>query len=245
MKLTHFMQKNKALGRFSLFLGSFIVMGFVLADEHHYRYPADTFYNSQNRYKSTAENTYLPKNYKTIQSRQYSYPPLTKEFGSNPFTRSTNSTHRYASDSDRQDEAVNGQYTAPELSSAGYSYLPPMQKPGSNPYYRNKNQYVSSYPQQLPQKKARYVDVNGPEKVSHEQVGTIYSYAPLTKKLGSNPFNNPTQYYADTQSEASQNHISEADQKKYRYLYYYQPKPRYIESDNGYMSYADTHLMYP
>ena len=245
MKLSDFIQKNKAPIRFSMFLSSFIAMGFVLADGHHYTYPSETFNDSQSR--NYASDTSRTRTYRTtlttaapVQTRYYSYPPLTQEIGSNPFVHSP----QYKTPVSYPDD-IDANYNTPDLSSVGYSYLPPIQQPGSNPFFRNQNQYAGSYYKAPPRSKALQQETAVVDKPIYDQAGAIYTYPPLTKKLGSNPFRDPARYQADNPSETSENLISEADQKKYRYLDYYQPKPRYIESDNSFMSYTDTHLMYP
>ncbi len=222
-----------------MFLSSFIVMGLVLADEHHYKYPSDSYRNNQQSQQNASENVFIQSSYSPV---QYRYAPLTKEPGSNPYFHSSNSSSRYAAKLYADD--IGGPYKAPELSSAGYSYLPPIQKHGSNPYYREQNHYAINH-ERFTQKRDQQEEISvNIDATKHSlQLGKSYTYPPLTKKLGSNPITDARQYYRDTQSEISANIISEADQKKYRYLYFYQSQPRYIESDNSYMSYTDTHLM--
>lgn len=263
MKFTHFIQQNAVSIRFTVFLSSFIVMGYVLADGHHYTYPSDTIKIQKKPYYIPAYNKPAYKNYSDfnhsvdksadkVQSAypdtsnagqiQYRYPPLTRKLGSNPFNKDEN---RYASTSYPGDYKESSTHT---LSSTGYTYPPATQKPGSNPFYKVHNQYAGSYPTKSTVSDSVAVvsdTVSDSDTMTYGQAGVIYIYPPLTQQLGSNPFNKSSHQYADSKRVTTKKQISSSDQEQYRYLYFYQAKPRYIESSNGFMSYTDTHLMYP
>lgn len=257
MKFTHFIQQNAVSIRFTAFLSSFIVMGYVLADGHHYTNPSDTLNPQKSPY-------YIPaykKNYSDFNHRadklqsaypdtsnagqiQYRYPPLTQKLGSNPFNKDEN---RYASTSYPGDYKKSSTHT---LSSTGYTYPPATQKPGSNPFYRVHNQYAGSYATKSTVSESvsvvsDSVSDSDSDTMTYGQAGVIYIYPPLTQQLGSNPFNKSSHQYADSKRVTAKKQISSSDQEQYRYLYFYQAKPRYIESSNGFMSYTDTHLIYP
>jgi hypothetical protein len=216
-------------------------MGFVVAEEHHYASPPYTFRNYESRPATvphpTIDNTGRVQLLKTYRNTinpahiQYSYPPPTQKPGYNPLIRPQN---HYASAPypGKNKES----YNVHNLNNVNYIYPPSTQKIGSNPFNKSQNhQYAGTYP----------TEYTATDKMTYDQRGVIYIYPPLTKKLGSNPFSIPAHQYTDSNSASSQQQISDSDQEKYRYLYYHQPKPRYIESHNGFMSYTDTHLMYP